>query len=624
MQIERSNEIDLIQQTLAGNTSAFDRLVKMYRTTIYMLVLSYIKNPADAEDLTQRVFIQGYERLATLRDLNCFLPWLQRIARNACKNWLRRQVDLTTDFDALNDIDFAETAPTPEEIALKREIETVVREAIGALKETDRKLVEGRYIEGASYDELQAESGLSYAAIANRLKRAKQEIRRRVEKLLGGMVILPGRTFILGGIETVKLSVKTKLAAVGVAAVLGIGGGGVVYHHTSESNPVSESQSATVNTPGVSETEAVIGNSSTSSSSQRDATLNNNSPKKGSEGESNRFEDVKVKTVAVDVENMDELSEDLEALGLSEDIIELIHALVRNHVHLGGDGKVLTAATTIFKSEFTEDMLGQLPEEIRQAIKDLKIKNSGGARVFKIENGQKIPEDIGQAIDEITKQQRANGASTELTEEVLAQLPEEARQALENLKNSGANTTTVQVFTNEALPEHLRQKIADAGVPKAGLSASVVIKSQTTTTNTLPGGAELTPQSTDSVLTPSDPTVESSTTTPTEPSETSPTLSDEDWAEFEKLVSDFSDDDWAEFERLLRSVVDGEPPQRPTSPSLGSKRQRQQQVIEKVGEKTPITPSVLQELQKQQRRVPPQRDANGPPRPKNADRREAR
>ena len=619
MQIERSNEIDLIQQTLAGNTSAFDRLVKMYRTTIYMLVLSYIKNPADAEDLTQRVFIQGYERLATLRDLNCFLPWLQRIARNACKNWLRRQVDLTTDFDALNDIDFVETAPSPEEIALKREIETVVREAIGALKETDRKLVEGRYIEGASYDELQAESGLSYAAIANRLKRAKQEIRRRVGKLLGGMVILPGRTLILGGIETVKLSVKTKLAAVGVAAVLGIGGGSALYHHTSESNPVSESQSATVNTPGVSETEAVIGNSSTSSSSQRDATLNNNSATKRAEGEENRSENRKAKTVTVDVENMDELSEDLEALGLSEDMIELIQALVKNHAHLGGDGKVLTAATTVVKSELTEDMLAQLPEDIRNAIKD--VKKGGGVRIFKLESGQQMPEDIRQAIDELTKQRSASGESTELTEVMLAQLPAETRQALENLKNSGANTTTVQVFTNEALPEHLRQKIADAGVPKAGLSASVVIKSQTTTTNTLPGGAELTPQSTDSVLTPSDPTVESSTTTPTEPSETSPTLSDEDWAEFEKLVSDFSDEDWAEFERLLRSVVDGEPPQRATSPSLGSKRQR---VIEKIGEKTPLTPSVLQELQKQQRRVPPQRDANGPPRPKNADRREER
>ena len=159
-------------------------------------------------------------------------------------------------------------ASTPEEIALKREIETVVREAIGALQETDRKLVEGRYIEGASYDQLQVESGLSYAAIANRLKRAKQQMRRRIEKLLGGIAVLPGRTFIWGGIETVKLSVKTKLAMVGVVAVLGIGGGGVWYHHTFESSPVSESQSATVNAQGESEPEAVTAEESTVKSSK--------------------------------------------------------------------------------------------------------------------------------------------------------------------------------------------------------------------------------------------------------------------------------------------------------------------------------------------------------------------
>ena len=268
MQIEHSNENDFIRQTLAGNTSAFDRLVKMHRTTIYMLVLSYTKNPADAEDLTQQVFIRAYDRLETLRDLNRFLPWLKRIARNTCKNWLRRRSDSMTDFEAVNETDFAETAPSSEEIALKREIEAVVREAIGALQETDRKLIEGRYIEGASYDQLQVESGLSYAAIANRLKRAKQEIRRRVEKLLGGMAILPGRTLILGGIETVKLSMKAKLAAVGVVAVLGIGGGGVVYHYTFESSPVSESQSATVNAQGESEPEAVTAEESTVKSSK--------------------------------------------------------------------------------------------------------------------------------------------------------------------------------------------------------------------------------------------------------------------------------------------------------------------------------------------------------------------
>ena len=250
MQIEHSNEVELIRQTLAGDTSAFDRLVKIHRGTVYVLVLSYIKNPADAEDVTQRIFIRAYERLATLRALDRFPLWLQQIAHNACKDWLRRRHNSVLDFELMNCAAFVKTVPTPEDIALKREIETVVRAAIGALQETDRKLVEGRYIEGASYDQLQVESGLSYSAIASRLKRAKQQMRRRIEKLLGGMAVLPGRTFIWGGIETVKLSVKAKLAAVGIVAVLGIGGGGVWYHHTFESNPVI------VNEQRVSEPEA--------------------------------------------------------------------------------------------------------------------------------------------------------------------------------------------------------------------------------------------------------------------------------------------------------------------------------------------------------------------------------
>ena len=640
MQTEHSNEIQLIQQTLAGDTAAFDQLVKLHHAAIYMLVLSYIKNPADAEDLTQRVFIQAYERLATLRDLNRFLPWLQQIARNTCKNWLCRQVNFPTDFEAVNDTDFAETAPSPEEIALKREIEAIVREAINTLQETDRKLIEGRYIEGASYDQLQVESGLSYAAIANRLKRAKQQLRRQVEKLLGGMLILPGRTLIFGGIETVKLSVKTKLAAAGVAAVLAIGGGSAVYHHMYESSPVSESHPATVNTPAHSEPEAVTGDSFTDGAGQADATVDpHTAAKHGAEDKVNRFEDGKVKTfTVVDAENMDKLSAELEGEGLPREISELIQALVKNHADLGGNGKVLSAATLVVKSDLPEEMLAQLPlpAEIRQAIKD--AKKDGSVRVFKLESGQQMPEDIRQVTDKLTKhrqvmeelakQKNANGESTELTEEMLAQLPAETRQTLENLKNSGAK---VHIVTSGTLPEHLRQKIADIGgpmarVPKDGLSTSVVIKSQTTTTDTLPGGPELPPQPTDSVLSPSDPTVESSTTTPTEPSEgattleASNTLSDEDWAEFEQLVSDFSDEDWAEFERLLRSVVDGDAPHRVSSPSPDPKRQRSQQVIEKVGEKTPLTPSVLQELQKQQRRVSPQRDANAPPRPKNTDR----
>ena len=535
MQIERFNENELIRQTLAGDTSAFDRLVKTYRTTIYMLVLSYIKNPADAEDLTQRIFIRAYERLATLRDLNCFLPWLQRIAQNTCKNWLHRQMDSTTNFEALTDTDFATTVPSPEEVVLKAEIESIVREAIGALQETDRKLMQARYIEGASYDQLQVESGLSYAAIANRLKRAKQEMRRRIDKLLGGMAVLPGRTLIWGGIETVKLSVKTKLAAVGVAAVLGIGGGGVVYHHTSESNPVSEYRSVAVNKQEGSEAQAVPGDSSPPTGHQTDATVNSNAPLDGAGDQANR------------------LSTDTKVVGgvqikgsiPGEVLIEIDGKLIFSN------GKVVEAVKAVIGSELAEDMLAQLPVETPQVITDL-----GGSM-------------IGITVE------------------------------------GGLDLKPGDHFTFES--EEMN------GVHK------FFFQNQSTTADTPSDATELMPQPTDSVLPPSaDSTVESPSPT-TELSEGTATLSAEDWAEFEKLVSDFSDEDWAEFERLLRAVVGGEPPQQNKQRSLAPKPQRQQQVIENVGEKTPITPSVLQELRKQLR-VPIQRDTKVPPRPKDAER----
>ena len=371
MKIEYSNEIDLVRQTLNGDTSAFDRLVKIHRTTVYALVLSYIKNPADAEDLAQQIFIRAYERLATLRKLDCFLPWLQQIAHNTCKDWLRRQSGSMTCFEATNDTDFAEVAPSPEDIALKAEIEAVVQQAIGTLQETDRRLMEARYIEGASYDRLQVESGLSYAAVANRLKRAKRDIRCRIEKLLGCVAILPGQTFIWGGIEAVKLSVKAKLAMVAVAAVIGIGGGGVVYHHAFESNPVE------VNKRAISAANAVTGDSLTDTVHRTNGVSSNNSPTNGAADEANRLKiptDSVMQTTIVDAKNMSELSE--EAWKALEEFVRT-HAGDTEAVlefELASNGKVLSAVKTAARVE--------LMGEIRQAIEE---RNNEGDHLFVLE-----------------------------------------------------------------------------------------------------------------------------------------------------------------------------------------------------------------------------------------------
>lgn len=512
MKIEPFNEIDLVRQTLGGDTSAFDRLVKMHRTTVYALIISYIKDPADAEDLTQRIFIRAYERLATLRELDRFRPWLLQIAHNTCKDWLRRRRGLTMPFEAANDIDCAEVAPSPEDLVLKTEIETIVRQAISTLQETDRRLMEARYIEGANYDQLQVESGLSYAAIANRLKRAKQEVRGRIEKLLGGVAILPGKTFILGGIEAVKLSAKVKLATVGVAAVIGIGGGGVLYHHAFESNSVA------VNEQAIAVANAVTGNSSTKVVDRTDAASDNSYPMNEvpipTKGEANHFEVV-----------MDDRGVTVETK------------------------KVREAVQEFLEIRLSEEELEKLPiEKITQTI------------IEALENG-------GDSGSNIITQMTKDGHGL-------------------MFKNEHGLETSVHVMI-EYLPlteEELKQKAASGGFTAH------------------------------SVLTPSDPSVDS-TVTSSETSESTAQFPDEDWAEVEKLLSEFSDEDWAELERLLRDSTVEETPQRDEGAPLNPKPQRR---IEETIEDPPVDPSVRQEIQHRQRRplendtdaLPPKTDRN--------------
>ena len=231
-------DILFIRQTLTGDKAAFEKLVNDYRPAIYALVLSYVKNAADAEDLTQEVFIKAYQNLPRLKKTEQFSFWLRQIARNHCKNWLSRRGERPVSFEEIKAAPSTEMASSPEEMVLKQELRGIVWQAIDSLLEIDRKLLKARYLEDVSLKELQTEYGLSYCAIAGRLKRAKQKVRETVQKLLGGFCALPGREvlekLLLGGIEVMKLSLKAKLVTVVTVAVLGLGGAGVWHWHSKE------------------------------------------------------------------------------------------------------------------------------------------------------------------------------------------------------------------------------------------------------------------------------------------------------------------------------------------------------------------------------------------------------
>jgi RNA polymerase sigma-70 factor, ECF subfamily len=229
----------LVEQTLAGDHQAFNSLITDHYADIYGMILSWVKNPEDAKDLTQDVFISAYLDLPSLRDHERLCSWLRQIARHKCQNWRRRQVNFVP-----LDNDLISKESSTDEVLILRETLAKVMEAIDKLQESEKILLKEHYLDGVSYDELKARHGVSAGTLATRLFRVRLKIRNQLEKTLSAFVaFLHSHTesILIGGVEIMKLSIKTKLIAGGIAVMLASGGTGVIiWDHQQSEKIVSE------------------------------------------------------------------------------------------------------------------------------------------------------------------------------------------------------------------------------------------------------------------------------------------------------------------------------------------------------------------------------------------------
>ena len=78
-----SGDARAVRRVMAGRTDSFEPLVRRYYPAVRSVALAHTHNYADADDITQQVFLSAYESLGSLRDANQFKSWLMTIARNA-------------------------------------------------------------------------------------------------------------------------------------------------------------------------------------------------------------------------------------------------------------------------------------------------------------------------------------------------------------------------------------------------------------------------------------------------------------------------------------------------------------------------------------------------------------
>ena len=81
-----NGDLSLVRRVQAGERAAYDLLVLKYQHKVVKLVMRYLRDPADAEDVTQEAFIKAYRALPQFRGDSAFYTWLYRIAINSAKN----------------------------------------------------------------------------------------------------------------------------------------------------------------------------------------------------------------------------------------------------------------------------------------------------------------------------------------------------------------------------------------------------------------------------------------------------------------------------------------------------------------------------------------------------------
>lgn len=179
-----NNDCRLIDETLAGDTGAFGKLVQKYQNRLYNTMLHIAGSPEEAEDVVQDAFVQAYVKLRSFARASTFYTWLYRIAFNISVSRRRRKRPMLS-IDAGRESAGMEPAldgDTAEEQLDRKESIHRVHLALAALDKANRTILVLREIDGLSYDEIGSILDLPLGTVRSRLHRARLQLRQKIEE----------------------------------------------------------------------------------------------------------------------------------------------------------------------------------------------------------------------------------------------------------------------------------------------------------------------------------------------------------------------------------------------------------------------------------------------------------
>jgi len=186
-------DLRLVERVQRGERGAFDLLVMRYQHKVLKLIMRYVHDAHEAEDIAQEAFVKAYRALGSFRGDSAFYTWLYRIAINTAKNALvasrRRPMDYDLDLQDPEKYDLharLAESETPEGLLLTDEIRDTVNQAIDHLPEDLRTAIVLRELDGLSYEEIAQTMDCPVGTVRSRIFRAREAIDRKLRPIFEG------------------------------------------------------------------------------------------------------------------------------------------------------------------------------------------------------------------------------------------------------------------------------------------------------------------------------------------------------------------------------------------------------------------------------------------------------
>ncbi len=171
----------LVDRAKTGDRDAFGELVVRFQGSVYAMALARVRDPLEAQELAQEVFVHAMRKLPQLRDARCFAGWLRRMTARMAINRLTRKGPLYgTDPEMLDAV--AGKCRTPDEELEAREAKTELHAGLNQLKPEDRATLEAFYLRGQSLIEMAEAFDAPIGTIKRRLHVARNRLKVVLEK----------------------------------------------------------------------------------------------------------------------------------------------------------------------------------------------------------------------------------------------------------------------------------------------------------------------------------------------------------------------------------------------------------------------------------------------------------